>query len=136
MNRSLNGLYWATTLLFAAINVLGGIAALSQSAFFMNALKEIAFPGFMAAFIGVAKLLGAAAIVLSPNRRLREWAYAGFTFELLGATYAHLMSGPMSKASSPLVPLAIGLASYYLFLRRADQREGVAPAVARNPVRT
>jgi len=35
----------------------------------------------MGKLLGVTKLLGAAAILFSPFRILKEWAYAGYTFD-------------------------------------------------------
>jgi hypothetical protein len=50
--------------------------------------------------------LGVIAILVPGNRRLKEWAYAGFTFDLIGAVYSGLSVG------DPLVgwiPVFVGL---------------------------
>src|SRR5258705_6246417 len=43
--------------------------------------------------LGVAKTLGVLAVVVPGFPRLREWAYAGLTFDLSGALYSHLSVG-------------------------------------------
>ena len=46
---------------------------------------------------------------------VKEWAYAGFFFDLTGASASHLfVKDPMPEPIVPLVLLAIGMASWYL----------------------
>ena len=53
--------------------------------------------------------------------RLKEWAYAGFAFDLSGAAVSHLVSADgIDKVVVPLFLLAIGLASWAL--RPASRR--------------
>ncbi|MGE6376411.1 DoxX family protein [Peribacillus muralis] len=49
-------------------------------------------------FLGIAKLLGIAAILVPGFPRTKESAYAGFTFDLTGAMYASIAVGdPVSS---------------------------------------
>ena len=64
-------------------------------------------------FLGVAKLLGIAAILSGRSRVLKEWAYAGFTFDLLLAAYSHLLSGDGVRSVFPLLMFAVMLVSYW-----------------------
>ena len=61
--------------------------------------------------LGTAKLLGSFALLQTRLPRLREWAYAGFTINLIGATASHLLAGDaLGHAIVPaalLVPLAV-----------------------------
>jgi hypothetical protein len=44
---------------------------------------------------------------------VKEWAYAGYTFNLLGASASHAFSGDtFGKIITPLIILALVLASY------------------------
>ena len=67
-------------------------------------------------------LLGAAAIVTGLSPTLKEWAYAGFMFDVCGAFASHLSAG-----DSPLVVLvpvaffALQLASYLIWKQLAQR---------------
>jgi len=63
--------------------------------------------------LGIAKLLGGIAILYGRFPTLKEWAYAGYTFNLLGASASHAFSGdPLLKIMVPIVILAFVLVSY------------------------
>jgi hypothetical protein len=44
---------------------------------------------------------------------MKEWAYAGYSFMLLGATASHLLAGDYVHAPIPLTVFAVMLVSYY-----------------------
>jgi hypothetical protein len=46
---------------------------------------ELGLPWFIGVILGGAKVLGVLTLTTRRFPTLREWAYAGFTFELLGA---------------------------------------------------
>jgi hypothetical protein len=88
---------------------------LSGSAQIQQTLAHLGYPEYLLTILGVAKLLGALALLQTWAPTLREWAYAGFTIDLLGATASHLFRGDaLGVALVPaffLLPLA---ASYVL----------------------
>ncbi len=107
--------FWATTGLFSAAMLASASMYLSQAKPLIEGFQHLGFPAYLIAFLGVAKLLGAAALLYRRWTTLTEWAYAGFTFNLLGAAYAHAMSGdPIANTLSPLVFLGVLGVSYAL----------------------
>ena len=72
-------------------------------------------------FLGTAKLLGVAAVLAPGFPRLKEWAFAGLTFDVVGALYSHLSVGDPANV---WMPAAIGLslvsASYIAHRLRLD----------------
>jgi hypothetical protein len=48
-------------------------------------LAHLGYPSYLLAILGTAKLLGAPALLQNRFPTLREWAYAGFAFDLIGA---------------------------------------------------
>ncbi len=54
---------------------------------------QLGYPEYFIRFIGIAKLLGAIAILIPGYSRLKEWAYAGLFFDLIGATYSSIAIG-------------------------------------------
>jgi len=111
----MRGPYWIVTGLLAGFMLLGSIADLlvvpQAVAFFMH----LGYPTYLLPFLGVAKTLGVLAVVVPGFPRLREWAYAGLTFDLSGALYSHLSVGdPASAWSFPVIGLLLVSVSYLL----------------------
>lgn len=69
--------------------------------------------------LGFAKLLGGIAILTGKLPRMKEWAYAGFTFDFLGATASYLLTGDVAHAVFPLVFFLLMAVSYYLWHKTA-----------------
>ena len=74
----------------------------------IDALTHLGYPAYLAKILGTWKLLGVVALLAPGFRRVKEWAYAGFFFNLTGATLSHLASGccpgPSSTAAFPPAP--------------------------------
>ena len=86
--KKTNILYWIFTGLFAAFMLLSGITNALVTEESVSVFTQLGYPVYLVAFMGVAKVLGAIAIILPGFPRLKEWAYAGLFFDLLGATYS------------------------------------------------
>jgi len=112
MNSGSKTLYWALTLLFVVPLGLSGLTYLMQMPFNVHGLDHLGYPHYIMPFLGTAKILGVVAIVWGRFEKLKEWAYAGFAFDLLLATYSHLSSGDGARASFPFIMLVIMFASY------------------------
>lgn len=52
--------------------------------------EHLGYPMYLLPFIGIAKILGAITILIPKFNKLKEWAYAGLSFDLLGATYSNI----------------------------------------------
>ncbi len=88
-----NIIYWIITGLFSAFMLFSSIPdvlCLPEAAKFITALG---YPMYFVQFIGVAKVLGIIAILVPGFPRIKEWAYAGLAFDLIGATYSIAASG-------------------------------------------
>lgn len=136
-NRNLP--YWITTGLFALALTGSGLMTLTRQAPLAAAYQHLGYPLYFMTLLGAAKLLGVATLLAPGLPRLKEWAYAGFTINLVSAAYSHLAAGdPPGTAVAPLVLLALALASWRLRPEgralpspRADERAaGVSPAPA------
>jgi uncharacterized membrane protein YphA (DoxX/SURF4 family) len=108
-------LYFTTLGLFALAMTASGVMDVLHPKELVETLGKLGYPAYVLILLGVWKLLGVVAIVAPGVPRLKEWAYAGFAFDLSGAFVSHLASGDgLGKASIPLVLLSIGLASWSL----------------------
>jgi uncharacterized membrane protein YphA (DoxX/SURF4 family) len=113
--RIRNIAYWATTILGPASFVIGGYLHITRDEQVMATLAHLGYPAYFATILGIWKFLGAIAIVVPGFPLLKEWAYAGFFFDLTGgaASRAFAGDGPVDIAA-PLVFLALVVASWAL----------------------
>jgi len=104
--------YWITTILGPASFVIGGYLHLTRDPQVMAALAHLGYPAYFATIMGAWKLLGAIAIVVPGLPRVKEWAYAGFFFELTGAAATRAFAGDgIGDILAPLAFLALVMAS-------------------------
>ncbi|MGZ3737258.1 MAG: DoxX family protein [Bdellovibrionota bacterium] len=108
-------LYWVVTTPVLALMAFSAFAYWSRSPEVIAGITHLGYPPYLLYILGTAKPLGILAIVTGLSKTLKEWAYVGFTINLLGAAASHLFSGDgLAKASLPLAVLVLLLASYRL----------------------
>lgn len=115
-------LYWVFTGLFAFMMLGSAIPdVLSMDDAVRGMHGTLGYPLYFIPFIGVAKVLGVIAILIPGYARIKEWAYAGLMFDLIGATYS-IFSVPVEKVEgSPFfmfIPLTLGILSYVWYRKK------------------
>ena len=102
-------IYWVATVLISFGIGLGSIFNAMSSKESIDLIHtKLGYPEYLIPFLGVAKLLGLIVILIPGFRRLKEWAYAGLIFDLIGAVYSHIGIGAPVSEWAPLFIL-IGL---------------------------
>lgn len=113
-------IYWTSTGLFSLFMLSSAIPNLLQAAEWVEVFTALGYPLYLLPFLGVAKLLGVIALMVPGFPKLKEWAYAGFTFNLSGAIYSGIAaSGFDPKMLVLLVPIAMGVVSYLFHRKRS-----------------
>ena len=107
--------YWLFTALVAAWLLAGGIFDSIHAPEALAILHKLGYPDYLCSILGVCKLLALPALFYPRARFLREWAYAGITFDALGAFFSHLAVNDSTGATiSPSIMLAFAIGSYLL----------------------
>ncbi|MEO6630500.1 MAG: DoxX family protein [Mucilaginibacter sp.] len=118
--KKINIIYWVSTGLILALmlsSAIPSIMNIPQSQQMMH--DRLGYPNYFTVFLGVAKLLGVITLLLPGFSRLKEWVYAGFTFDMLGAVYSFIATkAPFSDMA--LFPLffALLIVSYIYFHKK------------------
>ncbi|HXB98430.1 MAG TPA: DoxX family protein [bacterium] len=110
--KTLRLCYWASTGVFCFFMLYAAYTYLTDERM-REGFTHLGYPSYFRLELAVAKILGVAALLLPCPAKLKEWAYAGFTFTLISAFIAHLSSGDdASRFMMPVVMGAILYASY------------------------
>ena len=118
-------LYWGSTGLLALLMLASGLLYFTAESAAAN-FERLGFPDYFRIELGIAKVLGALALVVPLPRALKEWTYAGFAISFVSAIVAHTASGdPVLSVGPPLVALVLWGVSY------AAYRQHVLKAEAR-----
>jgi hypothetical protein len=108
--------YWIVTVLMAAFMLAASVPDVLMVDGAMEMFRHLGYPSYFVPFIGVAKILGVVAVLAPGFRRLKEWAYAGLAFDLIGAFYSHIALGDQLMFwILPLIALTLVLSSYFLY---------------------
>jgi hypothetical protein len=109
-------IYWIFTVLFAVFMGFTAIPDILKSDDAVKFITHLGYPIYFIPFIGVAKFLGAIAILIPGYPRIKEWAYAGLFFDLIGATYSQLANdGYQNGTLFMLLPFIVGSVSYIYY---------------------
>lgn len=112
--KTIKIIYWVTTVLFALLMLFSGISQLLSTESGNAVMTGLGYPLYLNMILGVAKVLGAIAILQNKFKAIKEWAYAGFTFDLIGASASFLLNGDgIGPALSVLPPLIVMIVSYW-----------------------
>lgn len=121
MNKT-KAIYWAATLLFVLPLAWSAVLYFIEAPSMVDTMTHLGYPLYFLKILGTAKILGIAAILYGRFKTLKEWAYAGFTFDLIGASWSHLASGdPFYVALVPLGFLVV-LAISYISWKKLERK--------------
>ena len=84
--------YWVSTGLVALLSLFAGYAYVSGGPQAVQGFAHVGYPQQLRVLLGIAKLLGAMALLAPSLPTLKEWAYAGFTFAWIAAVVAHYLA--------------------------------------------
>ena len=113
--KTLKIIYWIVTVSFSLFMAMGGVFDATQAKDALDIMRPLGYPDYFSTIIGVAKVLGAIALIQWRFKTLKEWAYAGFTFDILGAAASYAFLGQIGTALFTPVFLVWMFASYFLW---------------------
>lgn len=114
-------IYWIFTLWMSLGMVSTAIVQLMKHKDEVDNFTKLGYPIYLMTIIGVCEILGVIAALIPKCPLLKEWAYAGFFFTMLGALVSHIIvSDSIGKTFPPLLLLLITIISWYF--RPADRK--------------
>jgi hypothetical protein len=115
--------YWITTIIVCGIMGFSGYMDLTGGKEVVEGMKHLGYPEYFTPFLGVAKFLAVAVLLLPIFKTAKEWAYTGVIIDLVGAAYSHYKSGDGAKEIvTPIVFVVITIISYVIWKKITKQR--------------
>jgi hypothetical protein len=120
--------YWGATGLVTIVPLLAAFAYLTAAPQAVENFRHVGYPQQLRVLLGIAKLAGAIMLLVPGLPKLKEWAYAGFTYMWIAATVAHYLAGDGALVAAPVSLLGALAVSY---VTRPTSRRASAPAMLR-----
>jgi hypothetical protein len=99
--KTINTLYWTFTILFCALMIFSSWSSILVNEDSVKLIHGmLGYPEYFIPFTGWAKLIGVIVLLIPGYRRIKEWAYAGLFFDLIGAVYSGIA---VSQTFDPLI---------------------------------
>ena len=109
--RTNKTIYWIATGLLTLMMLMSVGMYLFNHAEVSETFTKLGFPTYIIYPLAIAKLLGLVAIWTNKIKALKDWAYAGFFFNILLAISAHIMIKD-GEHMPAIVALVLLLVSY------------------------
>lgn len=121
MKKSHKIIYWIATAWLALGMLSTGIVQLIQEETEVARMLELGYQPYLLPLLGICKMLGLIVIFIPRYPLLKEWAYAGFFFMMMGAIYSHIAHGdPATDSFGPGLLIVLTAVSWYF--RPAERR--------------
>jgi len=105
--------YWVATILFVLFMLFGGISSLIGTEAGDAVMVALGYPLYLNIILGIAKTLGSVALIQNKFMVIKEWAYAGFAFDIIGAGLSFIFAGfGLMELIVPVITLAVMFVSY------------------------
>jgi len=118
-------IYWIATVWLALGMTSTGIVQLIKMDEEVTMITQLGYPSHILTVLGFWKVLGVIAILIPRFPLLKEWAYAGFFFNMTGAVFSHVVAGsdPIDLFG-PILLIVLTVVSWYF--RPADRKISLA----------
>jgi hypothetical protein len=100
-------LYWSSTILVALFMAALCVAYFTMP-YFVIGMQKLGFPDYFRVILGIAKGLGAVALLIQLPERIKSFVYDGFAIMFVCGAIAHVISGgPLATALGGIIALAL-----------------------------
>jgi hypothetical protein len=113
--RTATRLYWSRIVLFCLLMLADGVASLLLEKNGQQAMRQLSYPLYIMTIMSAAKILGALALLQTKYSTLKEWAFAGFAIDFIGAASVVLAGLGLVDTLPALVMTAMLFALYALW---------------------
>lgn len=108
-------IYWTLIILLAVFFFISGYWEITKNPATYPKTLEMGYPPYFITSLGIAKLCGVAALLSPWFKPLKEWAFAGFTFDVIFAFISGLAIESYTDCVKALIAFGVLMITYFLF---------------------
>jgi uncharacterized membrane protein len=114
--KAIKTTYRILTIVFALLMLMDGGAGVVKEKTGQEVMNHLHYPIYIMVITGAFKILGAIAILQNKYKTIKEWAFAGFAINFIGAFASRAFMGDaIGLLIPPLVVLAVMCVVYYFW---------------------
>jgi uncharacterized membrane protein YphA (DoxX/SURF4 family) len=111
-------IYWALIVVLAVFFALSGFWEITKNPVTYPKTLQMGYPPYFITALGIAKICGVVALLVPTFQKLKEWAFAGFTFDVIFAFISNVYIANYLDCIKAVVALGLLALTYTLFLKR------------------
>ena len=116
--KTIKIIYRVLTVIFVLFMAMDGGAGIAREKTGHEVMRHLGYPIYIMVITGVFKVLGAIAIAQNSLKTIKEWAFAGFFINFVGASASRAFIGDgIGLLMFPLVILIVMFILYYFWKR-------------------
>ena len=108
-------IYWILIVLMAVFFFISGYWEITKNPLTYPKTLEMGYPPYFITLLGIAKLCGVAALLTPKLKTLKEWAFAGFTFDVTFAFFSGYAIASYVDCVKAIVAFIFIMVTYALF---------------------
>lgn len=116
--------YYGLTILLSFFFALSGYWEVTKNDINYPKTLKMGYPPYFILALGIAKICGAIVLVVPGFKRLKEWAYAGFVFDVVFAFISGLSISSTADWVKASIAFCILIFNYSLFHKMNDNVSG------------
>jgi hypothetical protein len=121
--KTTNILFWTFNGMLCALMLFSAVSSmLNPAATGEMVTKHLGYPVYFMPLLNIAKILGVIALLVPGFPRIKEWAYAGFAFDLIWATYStYSVHDPIGGVAFMVVFIALFALAYFFHIKKQNE---------------
>jgi uncharacterized membrane protein YphA (DoxX/SURF4 family) len=109
--------YLTLVILLAFFFALSGFWEITKNPITYPKTLKMGYPSYFITTLGIAKICGSIGLLLPKLKRLKDWVFAGFTFDVIFAFISGLATNSYADSIKSSVSFCVIIFTYYLFLK-------------------
>ena len=111
-------LYWTLLILLAIFFAMSGFMEITKNPSTYPKTLLMGYPPYFILTLGIAEIVGVIALLIPNLKRVKEWVFAGFTFDVIFAFVSARHIDSNVDCIKSTVVFCIIMLTYFLFLKK------------------
>jgi uncharacterized membrane protein YphA (DoxX/SURF4 family) len=122
-NKKIVYIYWTLLILLAVFFTISGVMEITKNPATYPKTIRMGYPPFFILALGIIKIAGVIALLIPNLKRLKEWAIAGFTFDVVFAFISGRSIDSNADCIKAVVVFCVLMVTLCLFIKITAPRK-------------